>query len=55
MKDDSSPSTPVPHYPDIFHGYVIPIESSKELVFDYVIVDHTQISWDVIFTSKLER
>jgi len=52
MKVDLSPSAPLPYYRDIFHNFVIPIESFKELVSDDVISDHTQNLWDVSFKSK---
>lgn len=35
MKDDSSPSTHLPHYPDIFHNMVIPIKYFEESISNH--------------------
>lgn len=53
MKVDSSSSAPIPHYHDIFHDYVIPIESCEGLPSSDIMASyHYQNSWNVSFTSK---
>lgn len=53
MKDDFPPSVPLPHYPDIFCNFIIPIESCEKLVSDDIITsNHFQNSWNVSFSSE---
>lgn len=52
MKVNVSPSSPLPHYPNIFHDSVIPIESIRGTFYDDVNYDHTHNSWNVSFTSE---
>jgi len=47
MKDDSSPSAPLPHYIEIFHNLVIAIKSCEELLSD-----RSQNMWNVSFSSE---
>lgn len=51
-KVDFYPSTPLLDDLDIFHDSVIPIKSFKEPVFNDVIFDQNQNSWDVSFTYE---
>lgn len=53
MKDDLLPVAPIPHHPDIFHDYVIPVESCENLAFVNVTTfNHSQNKWNAKFSSE---
>lgn len=46
-------SVPLPHYPDIFHNYVIHVKSYEILFFvEATTLNHSQNTWNFIFTYK---
>lgn len=53
VKDDLLLSTPLPHYPNIFHDSIILVEPCEKSVFvDFTTFDHSQNTWNANFPSE---